>query len=135
MVSDRIKSIQSDLQFPAQSLKPGDIFTQKVPLIISIPGFAIPSMDMKITYKLISVKDEQALFDLSETTVFNYYTKNIDVNMTGQGEGKMIFDLKNGFITSANSLLTCVFTVKSKDGKREVKGNAKLATSHTTSIE
>jgi|GEM_PF-5002360 len=135
MVSDVIKSIQNDLQFPEQSLKPGDLFTQKAPLIISIPGFTIPSMDMKITYKLVSVKDDQAFFDLSETTVFNYYTKQIDVNMTGQGEGKMIFDLKNGFITSTNSLLTCNFTVKSKDGKREVKGNAKLTSNHTTSIE
>jgi hypothetical protein len=135
MVSDMLKSIQNDLQFPEKTLKPGDIFTQKLPLIISIPGFTIPSMDMKITYKLVSVKDGQAFFDLSETTVFNYYTKQVDVNLTGQGEGKMIFDIKNGFVISTKSLLTCSFTVKSKDGKREVKGSAKLTTNHSTSIE
>jgi hypothetical protein len=132
-IDAEIKALQAQTQLADQNLKMGDSFTTKVPVNISIPGVPQFPIMAKVVYKLVEIKDKHAYFDFTESIVFNYYTAKFDVNITGQGNGKMVYDIENYLVTSENGNMTGNFSVKGVNN-RMAKGAVRINTTITGSM-
>ncbi|MGZ3754866.1 MAG: hypothetical protein ACXVAY_09975 [Mucilaginibacter sp.] len=129
-IEAELKELQAQTQLPDENLKIGDTFTTKVPVNISIPGVPQFPIMAKVAYKLVEIKDKHAYFDFTESIVFNYYTAKFDVNITGQGNGKMVYDIENYLVTSENGTLNSNFNIKGLKN-RVIKGAVKINTTLT----
>ena len=96
-----MQSMFSQLSFPDQSLNIGQSFTQESPLSIPIAGTKV---DMKIstTYKLLSIANGTADFDVSQVYTINTVVTGYKLDATGNGKGKMVYDIKNNYYLKYN---------------------------------
>ena len=129
-IEAELKELQAQTQLPDENLKIGDSFTTKVPVNISIPGVPQFPIMAKVAYKLVEIKDKHAYFDFTESIVFNYYTAKFDVNITGQDNGKMVYDIENYLVTSENGTLNSKLNIKGLKN-RVIKGAVKINTTIT----
>lgn len=104
LISQMINSIQHQVKFPERPLKIGDSFTQEIPLNLPISTNAI-SIKIKVTYRLISVSDGTAYFEMLQDLNMALTVKNIIVNLSGTGSGKMTYNIKDHFPTKYESEL------------------------------
>ena len=91
-----IESTFSQVKFPDKKIKIGETFVQEMPLSIPV---ADVNLDMAITstYKLISIKEGFAFFDISiDFSLLSEITK-YTIKATGTGNGSIKYDLKNNF--------------------------------------
>jgi hypothetical protein len=111
------------ITFPDHPMKPGDSFTQNMPFSLPMgKGFDI---NIKITYTLISVSGGKAYFDIVQDINMQMNIKDkANVNITGSGTGKMVYDVANNFFSSYDSNATMKVNVKAD--KMDI--NANLAT-------
>jgi len=117
--------------FPVKALKPGDTFTQEVPMKMPIEGNMI-QITVKIIYTLIDIKGNIANFNLDESASLNLSMKFGTLNMTGQGNGKMIFDIKNSFAPNITTNLKFDYTMPIEN--MLIKGTAEITSIHDTNI-
>jgi hypothetical protein len=95
---------QHNITFPDHPLKIGESFTQEAPFSMPIPGLtdANNKMNVKTTYKLLSVTGNIAVFDLLQTMDIDLSeaakAKTLQIKATGTG--KMNFDTKKQFLSS-----------------------------------
>jgi hypothetical protein len=115
--------VQKQIQFPDKPLKPGDTFTQGGPL--DLPA-GKNGGDVKITfgttYKLVKIEGDKAYFDLTPTFSMNMQMKNISVDMSGTGTGKMVYSIKDNFPISKEGNIN--MNIKVTSPKVNVAGTA-----------
>lgn len=86
----------SQLNIPERKVKVGDVFDVDTPLSIPIAGM---QMDMTIitTYKLLSLINNVANFDISQVITMKTNTTKFPINATGTGKGKLLYDVITNF--------------------------------------
>ena len=114
-----------------QPLKIGDSFTQEVPMNLPVAGNNV-QMVIKMIYKLTEIKDNMAYFNLIETAEVNLSIKGNNLDMVGQGDGKMVFDIAQNYAPDITSNLK--FTYSMHMEKLLMKGSAVISSKHTTVI-
>ena len=124
--------VQRQIKFPDKPLKPGDTFTQGMPVNIPINQMGDVKIDVNVTYKLINITGDNANFDIVENINFNIQLKKGTVSVTGTGGGKMVYSIKNNFPVALNSLINMKLNA-AIDGTT-VNGTAIVNNSHTTVI-
>ena len=99
------------INFPEHPLKVGESFTQNLPFDFPmVKGMVI---NIKITYKLISVTDGKAYFDLTQGLDMNMNIKEVNINLLGSGIGKMVYDIKNNYPVSNSGDISMTINIKS----------------------
>jgi hypothetical protein len=91
-----MQSTMSQISLPEKKLKIGDEFSRDIPLSIPVAGINI---DMLITtnYKLVNIKNGVADFDISQTYKMRTVIEKYNVNATGSGKGKLLYDVASNF--------------------------------------
>jgi len=108
-ITQMMNTIQKNINFPDHPMKPGDSFTQDMPLNIPIAGNSVAA-NSKATYKLLSIADGNANFDVSQSMDMTVTVKGVAVHLTGSGTGKMIYNIKYSFPTEFTTLLNMAVT-------------------------
>jgi hypothetical protein len=123
---------QKQVQFPDKALKPGDTFTQGSPMDIPITQGQSIHIDAGVTYKLVSISDGKAYFDLVPNFNMNFQIKAVSINISGTGTGKMVYDVKNNFPLSKDGMIN--MKIKVTSDKLNVDGTAVIDTKYTATI-
>jgi hypothetical protein len=125
--------IQKQIQFPDKPLKPGDTFTQGSPMTIPLDK---KGNDVKvnagITYKLVRVLNGKAYFDMIPNFSLSFQIKDIAVDMSGTGTGKMVYSIKDNFPLSKEGNINMKIKVTSP--KINVDGTAALTSKYDVTI-
>ncbi|MGZ3766697.1 MAG: hypothetical protein ACXVA2_18680 [Mucilaginibacter sp.] len=125
--------VQKQIKFPDKAMKPGDTFTQSMPLNLPVKGTgANMQMTAGVTYKLVSISDGKAYFDLVPNLDMNMTVKGFTLNMSGTGGGKLVYSIKDNFPISKE--VTFDMKIKVTSSKFNVDGRASVTSSVTTSI-
>jgi len=114
--------VQKNVEFPDKPLKPGDTFTQNVPMNIPVKEGNNIKIDAGVTYKLVKIADGKAYFDLTPTFNMNLVIGKVSVVMTGTGTGSMVYSIKDSFPTSKKGNINVKLKVTSP--KINVDGTA-----------
>ncbi len=125
---------QKQIKFPEKGLKPGESFTQTMPFNIPMGKNSTNNihMDYSITYKLTSVSDGKAYFDVVPNFTMNMGVEKMVFNMSGTGLGKMIYSIKDNFPVSNDGNFN--MTIKVTSDKLNVDGSAVITTNSKTEI-
>ncbi|WP_448701808.1 hypothetical protein ACFGVR_06110 [Mucilaginibacter sp. AW1-3] len=129
LVSGMINSVQ--IIFPDKALKPGDSFTQDVPMQMPVSGKPV-TVNTRVVYKLISTKNNGAFFDVTQTAVFKTHTDNGDMEITGTGDGHIFYDMQHHFFRLYQNTLTLKFTIPT--GKLTMSGTSTILSAYQTEI-
>lgn len=130
-----VQSSFAQLALPEKKLKVGESFSQENPLSLPIGGL---NFDMVITttYKLTSIVDKNAFFDIDQkytAKIGDKNNNNMNVNSSGTGTGKLIYDIPNNYATENTIDLKLMFDFKKDDVTMKlnsissVKQEAKIA--------
>ena len=96
-----LKTVQNTFEqfkFPEQRLKIGDQFSTDRPMEMAMEGSTIDIV-VTTTYKLLSIKNGVAQFDLSQSYQMTPKTMDNSFTGTGSGKGQLIYDIGNSLIT------------------------------------
>ncbi len=108
-ITQMMNTIQKNINFPDHPMKPGDSFTQDMPLNIPIAGNSVAA-NSKATYKLLSVDGDNAKFDVTQSMDMTITVKGVAVHLSGSGSGKMVYSIKNNFATEYTALFNMTVT-------------------------
>lgn len=108
-VAGTINSVK--IVFPDNALKPGDSFTQDVPITMPVSGKTV-TLNTRIVYKLTNVKNGAAFFDVTQTADFKIHTDQGDMEISGNGEGHIFYDMQYSFFRVYQNTLNLKFTLK-----------------------
>jgi hypothetical protein len=111
-MSSMLNGMQNQIKFPDHPLKVGDTFTQDAPLNMPGSGANASKTLVKSTYKLTGIADGKAYFDVTQTMDIEANVKTVNVSMTGQGGGKMVYSIADNFPVSFTDKLTMKLNVK-----------------------
>jgi hypothetical protein len=125
---------QRQIKFPEKGLKVGESFTQTMPFNIPMGKNTSNTvhMDYSITYKLTSVTDGKAYFDVVPNFTMNFDIQKVAITMSGTGLGKMVYSIKDNFPISNDGNFS--MTIKVTSDKLNVDGAAVITTSSKTDI-
>ena len=124
--------VQKQIQFPDKPLKPGDSFTQGMPLNIPISAGNNIQMNAGMTYKLVSISDGKAYFDMVPNFSMDFKMKGVAVSFSGTGTGKMVYSIKDNFPISKEGTFNMVLKVNA--GKVNVDGTAVITSNYIGTI-
>ncbi|MFI5160347.1 MAG: hypothetical protein ACHQHN_03675 [Sphingobacteriales bacterium] len=125
--------LQKQIKFPEKALKPGDSFTENIPMgNIPMKGGSDVKAEGGVTYKLISISDGKAYFDMTPHFSMSFVIKTLSVNLTGEGAGKMVYSIKDNFPVSKEG--TFSMKVKVTSDKVNVDATAEVTTSYTAAV-
>jgi len=111
-IKKTINNLMGAINFPDHKLKVGETFVQNVPFNMPMGGSGM-AMDIKITYKLVSISNGLAYFDLDQAIDMKLNVKGVNASVTGHGAGKMIYDIGNSYTQSSKSDFKLFITVQS----------------------
>jgi hypothetical protein len=130
-----LNNLASQLHFPDKPMNIGDTFTQEVPFSVPVAGVNM-QFAIKIIYKLVSMDNNTASFDLDQTMSLDMNTKieskSVVGHGSGKGDGKMTYDISKSFATNYTSNFS--FDFKMQIENMIMTGKATLTSSHTTKI-
>lgn len=122
---------QNMVKFPDKPLRPGDTFTQSAPMTIPIKGNDI-HVTGKVVYKLVSISDGKAYFDLTPDVSLEGKVHDMNVTIKGNGQGKMVYSIKDNFPLSKEGVVN--LTVKVSSAQLNVDATAVINSSYIGSI-
>lgn len=128
-VSKMMEAFQKSIKFPAYPLKVGDTFIQNMPLNLPIGNMNI---DSKVVYKLINIADGKAYFDIRQTMDMSMPIQGNIINLSGVGTGKMIYSIKDNFVTGHSADMNLKFTGNIKTLK--IDASAKMVMEYNYTI-
>ncbi|SHN30398.1 hypothetical protein [Mucilaginibacter sp. OK098] len=135
VISSMLSSLINQLRFPEKALSPGESFTQEVPFNLPVAGFNMAST-IKIVYKLISIENNSAFFDMDQSMNFDMNMEKDGVKMTGKGigkgGGKLVYDIAHNFPTTMSNGLDFNYQMQIKT--MTMTGKAKITSVHETKI-
>lgn len=103
-IDQRIQLLQTvqntfeQFKFPEQRLKIGDQFSVDRPMEMAMENSTI-AIVVTTTYKLISIKNDIAQFELSQSYLMTPKTMDNSFTGTGSGKGQLSYDIANFLIT------------------------------------
>ena len=103
-IDQRIQLLQTvqntfeQFKFPEQRLKIGDQFSVDRPVSMPMEGSTI-AIVVTTTYKLLSIKNDIAQFELSQSYLMTPKTMDNSFTGTGSGKGQLSYDIANFLIT------------------------------------
>lgn len=112
MIFEIVKSSFAQLALPEKKIKIGEAFSQESPITIPIGALNI---DMSITtiYKLMSIVDKNAYFDINQVYTANISSENLNnIIVSGTGTGKMTYDIPNYFASESVVDMKLMFDLK-----------------------
>lgn len=115
MLKDMLKQVNTNVIFPKTAMKIGDDFTQATPLKMNIPSVGIVNFKINTTYKLINFENDLAYFDIIQSFSLDSDIKLFDMDASGSGNGKAIFDSKNNYMKSIISDIDMNLAVQLKE--------------------
>lgn len=124
-IAQMMNAIQNKIKFPEKPMRIGDTFTQETP--ISLPmtaGEDNGNTDIKATYKLVSINNGLANFDIVQNADMKINIKGVTLKITGTGGGKLIYSIKNNFPVDYSSSLN--LAIDGNIGNAIIKGTAVL---------
>ncbi len=130
-IMQTMQSFFTQLNIPERKVKVGDVFDLDTPLSIPITGM---QMDMTITttYKLLSITNNVADFDISQVYTMKTNTTKFPMNATGTGKGKLLYDVVNNF--NLNYQIDMEMTANMKIEKIELDIKSKMEMLQTAKI-
>lgn len=124
MLKDMLKEMNYSVKFPTKELKIGDTFTQENPLKINIPSAGDMKFKIITNYKLTKIEDKLVYFDLIQTFTLDSDIKMINMDATGYGDGKAIFDLSQNVMKSVITDLKMKMTVEIKENIKMINNSS-----------
>lgn len=115
MLKDMLKQVNMNVNFPKTAMKIGDDFTQTTPLKMNIPSVGIMNFKINTNYKLINIENDLAFFDIIQTFSLDSEVKLFDMDASGDGNGKAIFDIKNNLMKSIISDIDMNMAIQLKE--------------------
>ena len=112
-VSQMMNAIQKNIKFPDHPMKIGETFTQDMPLNIPVAGSNM-NLDSKVVYKLVSIAEGNAYFDVQQSMDLTIPVGGASINMNGAGTGKLIYSIKDSFATDYSTSIAIKFSGKIK---------------------
>jgi hypothetical protein len=91
-----MQSTFAQINIPERKVKVGDVFSLDSPLSIPLAGMQL-EMTISTTYKLLSIKNNVADFDVVQAYTMKTNTTKFPMNATGTGKGKLLYDIINNF--------------------------------------
>lgn len=82
--------------FPEKKLKVGESFSRTIPLIIPVVNMTI-KMEMKSTYKLLSIKDRIGTFGITINYTITTNSTGYTISAKGSGNGKLLYDISENY--------------------------------------
>ena len=131
LVANMSNSILNMVAFPAGAIKPGDTFTQDIPMAVPISGNPI-QLNAHIVYKFVAIQNKQALFDINQSVSFKAFTAQGEVLITGKGTGKLFYDTTFNFLKIYQTSLTLNYSMLM--GNLTMNGTASILTDYQASI-
>ncbi|WP_264536756.1 DUF6263 family protein [Flavobacterium sp. N1736] len=121
----------SQIALPEKKMKVGESFSQENPLNIPIAGM---SFDMQITtiYKLISIESQTANFEIVQKYTANISDQKYNIEASGNGNGKLRYDIPNHFANQYILDIDLVFDLK--QDAFSLKVNSKSGFNQTVQI-
>ena len=115
----------SQINIPERKVKVGDVFDIDTPLSIPLANI---QMDMTITttYKLLSIKNNVADFDVSQVYTMKANTTKFPMNATGTGKGKLLYDVVNNFNLSYQIDMEMSANVKIEKIELDIKSKMEM---------
>jgi hypothetical protein len=114
--------LQTSILFPKDPMKIGEQFEQIVPFEMPVQGASI-KMTTKTLYKLISIKNGMANFDMVQEIKMDMNMDNGGMSADGAGTGKMVFDIKKKFMSTYNSSVDMEMLIKAGTMDMSMKMN------------
>jgi hypothetical protein len=131
-----ITNLLNQMKFPDKPMSIGETFNQEVPFSLPVAGMNMSST-IKIVYKLISVDKNSAYFDTIQSMDFDVNTEKDGVKMIGKGkgagDGKLVYNLAQGFATEMTSNLG--FDLTMNVSNITIIAKAKMVSINKTTIE
>jgi hypothetical protein len=106
-----VQSAFSQLDLPEKKLKIGESFTKETPLTIPIAGINF-EMVITTTYKLNNIVNTNAFFDMVQVYTLKITDTKFDINATGNGIGKLTYNIPNHFSTQYDLNMELFFDLK-----------------------
>jgi hypothetical protein len=122
-VSKMMNAIQKNIEFPDHPMNIGETFTQDMPLSVPMGGNSM-DIDTKVVYKLVSVADGNAYFDVQQRMNMTIPISGSSIIINGTGTGKLVYSIKNNFATDYSSNL--VIKISGKIKALQVDATAKV---------
>ena len=95
-ILETMKATFAQINIPERKVKVGDVFDIDTPLSIPVASLQM-EMTITTTYKLLSIKNNVADFDISQVYTMKTNTTKFPMNATGTGKGKLLYDVVNNF--------------------------------------
>lgn len=121
-----IKTIQANVEFPKLPIKVGDSFAQESDIDVPIPGFDA-KMVMKITYKLLSITNGKATFNMDFITTIDKKSAAAGMDMTGTGNGKFVYDIGANYAESMNETINMTYVRPMPQQNVSMKGKVQMS--------
>lgn len=86
----------AQINIPERKVKLGEVFALDTPLSIPMAGMQL-DMTITTTYKLLSLQNNVADFDISQVYTMKSNTAKFPINATGTGKGKLRYDVIRNF--------------------------------------
>lgn len=135
VLTKTISSFVNQLHFPDRPMNIGDTCSQQIPFSMPVPGINI-QMTIKVLYKLVSLKNDLANFDVTESLNMDMTTQQAGKTMAltgnGSGNGTMLYDIKQNIPTSTN--IDFKMNYRMLMGDLVMLGDATIMSQHTTSV-
>ncbi len=120
-----IKNIQANVEFPKFPLKVGDSFAQESDMDVPIPGFDA-KMVMKITYKLLSITNGKAIFNMDFVTAIDNKSAAAGMDMKGTGNGTFVYDIGTNYAESMNETINMTYVRPMPQQHVSMKGKVQM---------
>ena len=112
-----VDGIQNTVVFPTNPLKVGDTFTRDSPFTLPMMGMGNQGdITVKMTYKLISIANNTAVFDITENINANMnqviQNQSLKMMMTGLGSGTMSYNITKQYLSTMINTLSMSFDME-----------------------
>lgn len=129
-----IDGMKAAVKFPDTPMKIGDTFTQDTPMDLPISGMA-SKLNSKTTFKLISIDNNKAYFDLKYELTMDMNGSAMAIKMAGGGDGKMVFDIAASYPTAMQSNMNVNYSMTMPQAATmKMDGKMKMVMDYTTTI-
>jgi len=129
-VSQMMNGIQKNIKFPDHPMKIGETFTQDMPVNLPVAGKSM-NIDSKVVYKLISIADGNAYFDLQQSMNMSIPISGATINLNGMGAGKLVYSIKDNFATDYSTNITLKVTGEIKTLKIDATAEMNMEYKYT----
>ncbi|MBK9980828.1 MAG: hypothetical protein IPP15_00135 [Saprospiraceae bacterium] len=114
LLSKGMEQLTQQNIFPDKKLKPGESFEKMTPVIFPISSDKSISMELINTYRLDSITNELAYFNIDQKIRMDLSIKDQDLEVHGTGSGKIVYDLaiKNNRLYETRLEFSFVMNIK-----------------------